>query len=694
MLKLAAILLLCATTAQAATWYVDSGASGANDGTSAGDAWETLGDIVWGSLSGGDDVQVADAVSTYGTLTIGASGSAATVAGRIWLIGTDLPLITSISNTSGYDYVGVVGFEITAGSGAASFGSNQIIHGWYIGDNYIHNHAGGGFQWDRDVGSDYNIVRGNRFQDLGTSSTTGANHIVFGGDYNIADYNTFGEGSDRMRLFGEFCIYRNNSAGSMQKADLNGSDPHIDFIQTWSQSSAPNWTDKCLVENNFDYENNTGNGHGWIIQDNVGGFSLQGLIVRGNIHFHEGSQYAEFLDFSEVRGYNNTICEGRWSQRPLTWQDDSVWLRNSSENHTWINNSFTDSNRPTSANPFEVSSGSAATFTADYNHVFESGDFGSYGSNNIEGVDPLFVDQTNGDLELTVSSTLIAAAGPMTTADGSGSSSVNLVVDDADFFMDGWTIVEGDLIKIGSGSWVRISSIDYGTEAITLASAQSWSDEDDVVVLGVDDMGALEYRAGGYAVSGSLAAGSPNVVTVNDSDLVRMVIFYEDGVPQEPDYDTPYQFTDGGGTVTANIYRRYAFNELDFDTDPLVVAATTGGVAAPNAPTGFSATKDGNDTIDTAWTDNSGDEDGFKVYRSLTSGSGFSLVETTAADAVAWKDTGLNPSTTYYYYVAAFNTGGANNSSEDSATTDPLEPPPPPTGRHIRFQIRGDIIWR
>jgi len=121
-----------------------------------------------------------------------------------------------------------------------------------------------------------------------------------------------------------------------------------------------------------------------------------------------------------------------------------------------------------------------------------------------------FDSETVPDLSLQSSSAAIDAGGSLTLANGSGSSSTSLVVDNAMFFQDGtWgsslASLDADWIAIGTVSnIVEISSINYGTDTITLASAMTWSDNDDIwlysksdgirVLYGsAPDQGAHEY---------------------------------------------------------------------------------------------------------------------------------------------------------------------------------------------------------
>jgi fibronectin type 3 domain-containing protein len=89
----------------------------------------------------------------------------------------------------------------------------------------------------------------------------------------------------------------------------------------------------------------------------------------------------------------------------------------------------------------------------------------------------------------------------------------------------------------------------------------------------------------------------------------------------------------------------------------------------PAAPTNPDATG-GRKSVSLSWTDASTTETGFIVQRSITSGSGFTTVTTTAADATSFIDTGLQAGTPYFYQVLATNTGGNSSPTQQvSATT-------------------------
>ena len=79
----------------------------------------------------------------------------------------------------------------------------------------------------------------------------------------------------------------------------------------------------------------------------------------------------------------------------------------------------------------------------------------------------------------------------------------------------------------------------------------------------------------------------------------------------------------------------------------------SGGVSKPKAPTGLSLTVLDDDRIKLDWTDNSTNEDGFKIERGLD-GITFGTVIDVAAGTITYTNSGLDPNTKYYYRVRAY----------------------------------------
>ena len=93
----------------------------------------------------------------------------------------------------------------------------------------------------------------------------------------------------------------------------------------------------------------------------------------------------------------------------------------------------------------------------------------------------------------------------------------------------------------------------------------------------------------------------------------------------------------------------------------------------PEAPSGLTATADGQETINLSWTDNSTLEENFVIERS-TDGTTFAELIVLAANATMYADLGLSPETTYTYRVAASNTTGVSDFSNEAAATTEAVP--------------------
>ena len=88
------------------------------------------------------------------------------------------------------------------------------------------------------------------------------------------------------------------------------------------------------------------------------------------------------------------------------------------------------------------------------------------------------------------------------------------------------------------------------------------------------------------------------------------------------------------------------------------------------SPTGLTAVAASSTSVTLTWADNSKVETGYRIERSTTSGSGYSIVTTTAANLSSWVDTNLAPGVKYYYRVTTVFAGGNSSySNEANATT-------------------------
>jgi fibronectin type 3 domain-containing protein len=123
----------------------------------------------------------------------------------------------------------------------------------------------------------------------------------------------------------------------------------------------------------------------------------------------------------------------------------------------------------------------------------------------------------------------------------------------------------------------------------------------------------------------------------------------------------------------ANTVGESAFSSTDSST-------TT--VCSPDAPSGLSATAASGSQINLSWTDNSSDETGFEIERSLSGNGTWTQIAAVDADVTTYQDTGLACGTAYDYRGRATNAGGDSAYSATASATTAACPgaPAAPTG--------------
>ena len=151
-------------------------------------------------------------------------------------------------------------------------------------------------------------------------------------------------------------------------------------------------------------------------------------------------------------------------------------------------------------------------------------------------------------------------------------------------------------------------------------------------------------------------------------------------------------------------YRVSAINSEGAGPASNTDSATTEAAPAtkPGAPTGLTATADGQTEIDLAWTapsdDGGADITGYRIEVS-TDGSNWSdLVANTRSTSTSYAHTGLTAGSTRHYRVSAINSQGTGPASNtDSATTEatPATKPGAPTGLTAiaNGQTQIDLSW-
>jgi hypothetical protein len=135
-------------------------------------------------------------------------------------------------------------------------------------------------------------------------------------------------------------------------------------------------------------------------------------------------------------------------------------------------------------------------------------------------------------------------------------------------------------------------------------------------------------------------------------------------------------YIDTNLTCGAVYYYRVRAANANGDSDPSPSANASAPVCLPSAPSGLTATLSSS-SINLAWKDNSADESGFKVERSLNAGGTWTQITLTATNAVSYVDSSLACGVLFTYRVRATNAAGDSNPSPTASASAPACPPSP-----------------
>ncbi len=155
-------------------------------------------------------------------------------------------------------------------------------------------------------------------------------------------------------------------------------------------------------------------------------------------------------------------------------------------------------------------------------------------------------------------------------------------------------------------------------------------------------------------------------------------------------------YTDTGLQPGTNYhYRVAAFNGEGVSAlSNRVEVATSAAPSSPDAPGNLTASVISPSQIELRWQDNSANEDGFRIWRSLD-GVSFADSVDVGRDQAIYSDTGLQPGVTYFYQVAGFNGEGVSALSNrvEATTFQGLASPSELTARAVSFS-RVDLSWQ
>jgi len=290
---------------------------------------------------------------------------------------------------------------------------------------------------------------------------------------------------------------RNNKMHDVNNADWTNKaqEDHIDMLESFcSGSVAPN-SFHTLLEGNSDlrnYNSNGTNAHLFGVSQYCSQTGTGHEIDRFNVVAHggalNGGGYGSLVGVpgSSTSGYLNYKKYNDTEAAFGAPNDSADFFGPGSTGSSVINTLYYFPLAVGSIGVYGQDSGLTG-FTAKNNLVFctVSCNPQQLGTNGIiTGLDPKFINSIVDDYHLQSGSPAIGAGSYLTTASGSGSNSTFLTVADPWFFQDGWGYpsanVQADWIRIGASTTVQISSINYSTNVITLASPVSWNNADPI----------------------------------------------------------------------------------------------------------------------------------------------------------------------------------------------------------------------
>jgi hypothetical protein len=450
---------------------------------------------------------------------------------------------------SGITFRGYRGFSFTNGSNYNEL-YNCIFYPANSYVQYSYNFIGGDMNVGGYTPSNYNWIHGCTFREhakQGTCSDDGSllRIVSVAGDdaqHNAVTDNVFYYGGhDLIDIGGSYNIIRNNIAhneaayvvasGSCNNTSTNGYFGNRNF---YTQDYATGgWNGPYKYGRNMIEGNRLG--HAGLPPDDDGAFALEldsgRDIVRYNYLFGSDASGINLKDPSSSdnnRIYHNTFYyNGHGPSQDITdhFRAAICDIVNGAADNVIKNNLVYGTNL---AEGKDFNDGGVPSRLAD----------DTYDTNWLStDSDPKFVntsmsDKTSlvlPDLTLQSGSPCIDYGTYLTQADGGdgGSPSTSLTVDDPYYFQDGsWGppgVLEADWIAVGAiDNTVEISSINFSTGIITLASAIEWDDNDSIwlykksdgeVVLYGDapEVGAYEYPP--TSLSGSFRDERGNTVT-------------------------------------------------------------------------------------------------------------------------------------------------------------------------------------
>jgi hypothetical protein len=427
----------------------------------------------------------------------------------------------------------VIGFHITSATPTSNLCvSFPNITDVYFTNNVMYACGSGTYAVSTgsgSTGSDHIYFQGNTLSY--SCSTSGAPNTCKGifvvGSYQLFENNDISHVADGGTIFANHIVWRNNTMHDFLATECgtNSGNCHIDFLESEPGPPSDPPSAYNLYEGNTLLRNIGGNAHGWLTQGDAcgGGNTCSHTIERFNVGAHigtntNGDSCTGVLDdnaqsgsgtngYTYVKTYNDT-----WAYCQDTTNQATDYFSYGSAYGSAVNNIYYAIGNVSSYNAYAAYNGGQTGFSAHNNLGYCTGTCTwstpfSSDSGTLINQNPNFVNAAADNYALQASSPARQAGSYLTTAVSCVGTA--LTVADASYFFDGAAgIVNADWVRIGPSTTAQVSSINYGTNVITLTSSPTCSNGDGVYLYkksdGVQvlnntnpDMGAIPYVSAG-----------------------------------------------------------------------------------------------------------------------------------------------------------------------------------------------------
>ncbi len=606
--KIIAALLLSASVAGAAQYWVATNGNNSNPGTQAL-PWLTIAHAA--SVAQTNDVVRVTSGNYYENVTPAHSGSQGT---NIIYLGIGQPVTYSF-NMAQLNNWAIIGFHFVATNYTDPISINrstnfQILDCWFDNVNPKHGAiftANSTGYWPIYCGP--GLIRSNYINEplefpggpSGTNLFPGEALLLYGATNCLIEYNIVRAAYNFSHFSGMSNVFRNNLFYDVETnywiTSIITNAPHVDTFEIQCGTGVTSNSFRNVLERNMTISNDLPNSKFIIAQNQYTNTSIESIsdfIIRQNVVQSLGSYVFLFDDVYNMRTYNNTFINTLW-QSIAAYGHKSYYCIEGSTNYggtgtilptnmVVINSIFDAVDDPGFGTIF-ISGLPTISSNAPYYDMFANNVTYQSGSSinqtsggDITNTDPQFVSIANLDAHVSSTSPGIARSRPQTTTTAGGSSTAIVPVADAGFFTDGWGIqwVNGDVVEVGTNSGVMIASVNYAANTLTLASPITFNNGDGVFLDGTQDIGAYKYDANGYSYGITLTAplnfaitsGTTTLTaTVTNPNKVRIVRFYVDGLevgnaPPAPVVSINAVISGANNVVQARAYALYADTNL------------------------------------------------------------------------------------------------------------------------------------